>query len=246
MSHNSDEPKSKSGLVIAFDFGTTFTGVAFYHSGSAIGTVNEHDVHAIAQKVNVINTWPVNPSIQYTEKTPTILAYHTDPPIWGSSVRPSHTLQVTRFKLGLEPSVTLHYDYPNANNFGRHPNFPDKEPVDFTTDYLTCVHSYVQKVCLPRQFGDDFLRNQRMSYIVTVPAIWTDKAKGLTRQAASQAVDVPASDDDLILISEPEAAALYCSSMCQEVDLKDDDRFLVCDAGGGTVVTPRNKTILTR
>src|SRR5436190_8216032 len=238
-SYNDDDLKSKSGLVIAFDFGTTFTGVAFYHSGGAIGEVNEHDVYAIAQKVDVIDTWPLNPSLQYTEKTPTILAYHTDPPIWGGSVRPSHTLQVARFKLGLEPSVTLHYGYPNSNCFGRHPNLPDKEPVDFTTEYLTCVQNYLQNVCLPRQFGDDFLQNQRMTYIVTVPAIWTDKAKDLTRRAASQAVGVPFTDNSLILISEPEAAALYCSSMCQKVDLKAGDRFLVCDAGGGTVVNPR-------
>jgi hypothetical protein len=39
-----------------------------------------------------------------------------------------------------------------------------------------------------------------------------------------------------MLITEPEAAALYCATLCKEVDLKIGNRFLICDAGGGTVV----------
>ena len=42
--------------------------------------------------------------------------------------------------------------------------------------------------------------------------------------------------DELILITEPEAAALYCATTCQEINLGDGDQFLVCDAGGATVV----------
>jgi molecular chaperone DnaK (HSP70) len=72
-----------------------------------------------------------------------------------------------------------------------------------------------------------------MSYIITVPAIWSDMAKNLTRKAASRA-GFP--DDKITLITEPEAAALYCATNSLEVDLYDGDRFLVCDAGGGTVV----------
>lgn len=87
---------------------------------------------------------------------------------------------------------------------------------------------------LRTQFGEEFLRNQQMCYIITVPAIWSDSAKDLTRQAACRA-GFP--DDSLVLISEPEAAALYCATTCKEMDLIDGDRFLVCDAGGGTVVS---------
>src|SRR5579864_3174404 len=39
-----------------------------------------------------------------------------------------------------------------------------------------------------------------------------------------------------MLITEPEAAALYCATLCRQVDLKVGNRFLICDAGGGTVV----------
>ena len=106
--------------------------------------------------------------------------------------------------------------------------------MDFTTDYLTCVYNHIHRVCFPRLFGADVLVHQRMRYIVTIPAIWRDVAKALTRRAACRAFDV--SNEHLQLISEPEAAALYCASMSQDAGLKDGDRFIVCDAGGGTVV----------
>jgi len=77
------------------------------------------------------------------------------------------------------------------------------------------------------------LQNQQISYVITVPAIWSDKAKDLTRQAAIAAGIL---GKKLTLITEPEAAALFCASLCQEVDLQEGDRFLICDAGGGTVV----------
>lgn len=229
------EQRSQNDLVVAIDFGTTYTGVAYYHAGAAFETADENDVRRIAERVNVINTWPPNPALQYTEKTPSLLAYNTDPPTWGGSVRTHHTPQVAGFKLGLEPNITQYYGrLPNLNGYGTHPQLPGKLPVDFTTDYLTCVHRYVQRVCLPRQFGADVLLHQRMRYIVTIPAIWKDVAKALTRRAASRALGV--SDENLQLISEPEAAALFCASVVREAGLRDGDRFVVCDAGGGTVV----------
>jgi hypothetical protein len=237
-SDGSEDQTSQNELVVAVDFGTTFTGVAYYHAGAAFENVDENDVRRIAEKVNVINTWPHNPALQYAEKTPTVLSYNTDPPTWGGYVRTHHTPQISGFKLGLEPSIFQHYTrLPNLNGLGTIPQLPGKFPIDFTTDYLTCVHKHVQKVCFPRLFGADVLLHQRMRYIVTIPAIWRDVAKALTRRAASRAFGV--SDENLQLITEPEAAALYCASMSQNAGLKDADRFVVCDAGGGTVDQPR-------
>lgn len=41
-----------------------------------------------------------------------------------------------------------------------------------------------------------------------------------------------------MFITEPEAAALYRATLCNETCLRERDRFLVCDASGGTVVAP--------
>lgn len=67
--------------------------------------------------------------------------------------------------------------------------------------------------------------------------MWSDRAKAITREAAVQAGIIGVEDhrDRLTLISEPEAAALYCEKKCEQFDLKHGDRFMICDAGGGTV-----------
>jgi len=223
-----------SELVIAFDFGTTFTGVAFAHSGN----VTAEDAAIMIDSVRVINTWP-SQNQAYAEKTPTVIAYNKRPPAWGGSVTSEDTPRVEFFKLGLQPTAR-HYissgapsNLPFLDPNWRHPDLPQKTAVEYAGDYLTCINEFVKKVYMPKQFGPAFLNNLQLSYVITVPAIWKDSAKALTRQAAEQA---GIAKKDLYLVTEPEAAALYCATLCVEADLRDADRFIVCDAGGGTVV----------
>jgi len=227
----------RSELIIGIDFGTTYTGVAFAH------TSKFSNAHSVEDNVQVIKNWP-NRSNSYAEKTPTIIAYNKTPPNWGGSVRKTDDPQVTHFKLGLQEGARRFYSSGiHANTTvtalefldpqWRHPRMPQMTPLDYTSDYLKCVLKYVRAECLPARYATSFLLNQQISYIITVPAIWRDAAKDLTRKAAVRA-GIP--NDRLELITEPEAAALYCATIGGEVDLKARDRFLVCDAGGGTVV----------
>lgn len=64
--------------------------------------------------------------------------------------------------------------------------------------------------------------------------MWSDKAKATMREAAIMAGLIKEDDhrDRLMLISEPEAAALYCEKKCDQFNLKHNDRFMICDAGG--------------
>ena len=78
--------------------------------------------------------------------------------------------------------------------------------VDYAADYLTAVCDYVKNETLHRHFGEQFLQRQKISYVITVPAIWSDKAKDLTKQAAQRA---GIARRKLVLITEPEAAAPY-------------------------------------
>ena len=223
-----------SNLVIGIDFGTTFSGVAYCPTLNDTPSGGNHDAAKVAENIIVIKTWP-NPNQQYLEKTPSIISYKSEPPTWGASVKPFDDTNVEHFKLGLESRAAQCYDGSDLIPAGGawHPKYLSKYPVDFAADYLTCIQNFVQNDYLPRHYGIQFLRNQSMTYILTVPAIWSDGAKALTRQAAMRA-GIPGAD--LILITEPEAAALFCVSTCVEANLDTGDRFLVCDAGGGTVV----------
>jgi molecular chaperone DnaK (HSP70) len=238
--------ESKSDLVIAIDFGTTFSGVAYAHeSNAAYAVTSMSDMKRVAEKVTVVRSWP-NQVGTFNDKTPTVLAYNSSPPHWGASVQPNDKPRAAHFKLGLQENVSNHYVSP-ASSFATisvlggylmdhnwmHPDLPQKKAVDFTADYLTRLIDHVLTEVLPLHFGADFLKNQQLSYVITVPAIWSDKAKELTRQAAIRA---GIARRKLMLITEPEAAALFCATLCTDMDLREGDRFLVCDAGGGTVV----------
>lgn len=241
-------------LVIAIDFGTTFTGVAY---ANTYGTALTAD-RSIIDNIVVVKMWPSHSS-HFAEKTPSVLSYSTDPPSWGgNATKPNDPLRVAHFKLGLQENVASHYapsfdsrasthaqgGYLADPNW-KHPAFQAKGAINFTADYLTLVVEHLKNNVLPHRYGENFLQRQKLSWVITVPAIWSDKAKESTRLAASIATETPV--QKLTLITEPEAAALFCATLCQEVDLKEGDRFLICDAGGGTVVLPSfsNSFLLT-
>lgn len=240
-----------SELIIGIDFGTTFSGVAYATTAgmqSIVATAS--DMRQAADKIAMIKTWPGQTASGYTEKTPTVLSYKNGSdatPIWGARVKPTDESRVAHFKLGLQEDIGSHYAERESEKFTsdsvlggyldnctwEHPDLPGKTAFDFARDYLTCIVNHLRKEALPDRFGEIFLRNQQFSYVITVPAIWSNKAKDLTRQAAVGAGIAPRS---LTLITEPEASALFCATLCKEVDLHEGDRFLICDAGGGTVV----------
>ncbi|KAL9032255.1 MAG: hypothetical protein Q9180_006605 [Flavoplaca navasiana] len=72
-----------------------------------------------------------------------------------------------------------------------------------------------------------------IEYVLTIPAIWTDTARNKTKAAAEGAGMGPA--NELYLISEPEAAAVWAFHEMAPWGLKKEETFVVCDAGGGTV-----------
>ncbi len=89
-------------------------------------------------------------------------------------------------------------------------------------------------------FGRDLVR-----WCLTVPEIWTDEANALMRRAAARAEMIAPelvdedSDGRLILVSEPQSAALYVmmSDKVASVALAPGVRFMIFDAGGGTIDT---------
>ncbi|GAA5809044.1 hypothetical protein MFLAVUS_002447 [Mucor flavus] len=81
----------------------------------------------------------------------------------------------------------------------------------------------------------------KIQFVLTVPAMWTTSARETMVQAAIKATIIKKDEvDDLRIISEPEAAALFCekkySGLVRDPENPNaDSDFIVCDAGGGTV-----------
>lgn len=220
--------RNKAQLIVGIDFGTTFSGVAF-----AFATNNE-------AREDIITEWP-GAGTHTKQKIPTVLYYDQYQKVvgWGPDIAdalaptgyPKPGVQkVEWFKLQLMTSGNTYVDPINLP-----PLPPGKSEIDVAADYLFKLRQ-AMRAQLQKTLGEVFTREERnIRYFLTVPAIWNDAAKAATRQAALQAGFLRDENDNrLTLITEPEAAAMFCAKTGL-LNLKVGDAILIVDCGGGTV-----------
>ncbi|KAJ9608712.1 hypothetical protein H2200_006483 [Cladophialophora chaetospira] len=210
-------------ILVAIDFGTTFSGVAWADTRRTARTT--------------IKDWPGGNGND--DKVPTILQYEyanfSGRRTWGFDIeRDTDKPTYEMFKLGLDPKrekdTRLGRDYPSVV---RVPN--NTAEVDrLVVDYLTALREWFesQLADLPNSID---LQSIPKQYVITVPAMWSERAQDRTRSCAERAG--MGQKQNIIIISEPEAAAIRVLEEMREDDyrFKKDDTFIVCDAGGGTV-----------
>ncbi|EKG14291.1 Heat shock protein Hsp70 [Macrophomina phaseolina MS6] len=210
--------------LIAVDFGTTFSGLAWAsRSGSS--------------EIRIINQWP---SGRTDEKTATTIRYEENGDIlWGSDI-PHHLPKHEWFKLGLEPLT-----YNESKLTTKYPSFVAAqgdvlESEKLIVDYLSALRRHAEKELDAALLRAKVInkRQRSIKYIITIPAIWTDKAKDTMRTLASRA-GMGEQPQSIQVVTEPEAAAMHelkeRTKRGQTPDLEVNDTFVICDAGGGTV-----------
>ncbi|KAH0543127.1 hypothetical protein FGG08_002553 [Glutinoglossum americanum] len=111
---------------------------------------------------------------------------------------------------------------------------PNRTITEGITKYLKALRERARD-CMALTWGEEFVNGMPIEHILTVPAIWSDRAKAQTLYCATEAGLVGAGGRGPRLISEPEAAALYTFTTVPSSKLRPGEVFLVCDAGGGTV-----------
>ncbi|KAF8975557.1 hypothetical protein BGZ46_009043 [Entomortierella lignicola] len=206
-------------LLVAIDFGTTFSGVAYAFKSN--GDVLE------------MTSWPHQANLY--GKVPTVSTYTKETGQfnqWGYAAKAAMLTPngrsldlLQKFKLFLDSDLAP-YLPPLPKNVN---------PQSAISDYLRAVHVHaIGEILKNSAAGFD---QSHIQYCLTVPAMWTDAAKGVMRQTAIQAGLIQPNDPPhrLLLVSEPEAAAMYCERKCEQFNLRHGDRFMICDAGGGTV-----------
>ncbi|GKZ72046.1 hypothetical protein AnigIFM50267_008098 [Aspergillus niger] len=102
---------------------------------------------------------------------------------------------------------------------------------DVVTDYLRCLREHAVDT-LKLKLGSS-MNSTGLEFVITVPAIWPDKAKMTTMVCAEKAGFGEASA--VCIISEPEAAAIHSLRASNPHGLKVGETIVLCDAGGGTV-----------
>jgi hypothetical protein len=115
------------------------------------------------------------------------------------------------------------------------PEYPGKSAVELVADYLSRVREHTWNE-LEAQYGRNLLASMRKELVVTVPAVWSERAKEQTMRAVSRA---QFNAEKLSLVTEPEAAAIYTLKNMMEgagqADMQLGDIIVLTDCGGGTV-----------
>jgi hypothetical protein len=91
-------------------------------------------------------------------------------------------------------------------------------PVTVVQDFLAAVRT-IAIDSIKRTYESQWVEDSKISYVLTVPAIWSDSAKNLMIQAAQRA-GYGTHRVDFDLISEPEAAAAYTLKAIQPNHLR--------------------------
>jgi hypothetical protein len=140
-------------------------------------------------------------------------------------------------QLFLEPK-TLRDDSQLDARLPRLP--PGKAAADVIADFLGCLWTYAREQ-ITRDIGAVADLDAAAVWL-TVPAAWDARGCELMREAALSAGLVASARagevgwrERLRIITEPEAAAVHCAALTSLHKLSAAQRFVLCDAGGGTV-----------
>lgn len=215
--------KQSMSVIAAIDFGTSRSGYAYAFSA---------DQEIIRQ-----NHWAEQPCPY--PKTLTHLLYSPDRNVvaWGWEAQKmmintqaafeNKYYFFDKFKMALRENNTQ--AKPTIINHDQ--SFP---VIDLITDYLKLMKEIILGQI--QKATGDYINPKEILWCLTVPAIWTEREKQFMRQAAQQAGLIGSDEANrLMLVLEPEAAAIYCREKEASQALIPGSRLMVVDCGGGTV-----------
>lgn len=204
------------------------------YSGAAWATVADFE----AGQINLITSWPGTGREE--GKAPTELFYEDERLMWGYTIPPDAD-PIRWFKLlllreeDLTPQLRESEFLLRARKIIRE---SQKTATDLTADYLRALWRHILEI-IHKARGDSVMGALTFHVVITVPAIWKDYARQSMEEAARKSgiLEIrPAGPTTLAFAPEPEAAALT-SLYESRPSINVGNVFVICDAGGGTVVS---------
>jgi hypothetical protein len=110
-----------------------------------------------------------------------------------------------------------------------------------TKDFLKAIYEHTFMEIEKYAIEEGTIDKSRIRFVITVPAQWTDDDRKLLRLICIEAGLITEMDHEnrLHIINESFAAAIYCerelTTSRNVIKFEKGDRYLICDAGGGTV-----------
>ncbi len=189
-------------------------------------------------QINFITSWPGNGREE--GKVPTELWYDDDgEPAWGYEV-PADSEPFRWFKLLLLHAEDLGSKLQDFDFVVRTREMMEtsgRTAVELITDYLRLLWEHTMST-IERSRGETVVEALAIHVVITVPAIWKGYARQAMKAAAKKSgiLDTRvAGDTSLTFVPEPEAAALS-TLLEQGSGVLPGNVYIICDAGGGTVV----------
>ncbi|KAJ4471454.1 hypothetical protein J3R30DRAFT_1080306 [Lentinula aciculospora] len=217
-------------LVIAFDVGTTFSGVSY--------SILDPGSIPITQGVT---SFPAQGKVGGSAKIPSILYYDQEgrvravgseatEPAFIEQAEEEGFIKVSWFKLHLRPdSLQLDFDIPALPE--------NKTPVTVFSDFLRylfeCTKLYIQRDTLGSHHWDSVQHN--IDFILAHPNGWEVAQQAQMRRAAIVAglVSEGESQERVNFVTEGEASLHFCIN--RNIPFENNNGVIIVDAGGGTV-----------
>ncbi|KAH6970619.1 hypothetical protein BKA56DRAFT_496642 [Ilyonectria sp. MPI-CAGE-AT-0026] len=213
-------------LIVAIDYGVSFTSVAFAWSNAES-----------LDDIQVLCNFPGNDRQSFSKQVPSVVAYASEnvelcQDVWGFLVPPG-------IKACRGTKLLIDECFTDAGDVGIDLGLdPLRIPVgktakDVVADYLGGLRRAIyDEMCI--KMGEAMVSVTPISFWLTVPAIWSDRAKMLLKEAATEAGLISKPSDSILLLPEPEAAAHAALNPVLKqpyVLLRPGSSIIVCDCG---------------
>lgn len=223
-------------IAIAIDFGTARSGYAYQF-------FEDKDV----KDPSFRNRWP--DTNEFYPKTLTEILFRPDGTVeaWGHTARKKFTqlreeaaekgyILIENFKTLLHEGKERDADGPFIMREGK--KFSVQRLI---AEFLRLVKETALKDISETLGGGGLLDDNEIRWCVTVPAVWREDSKQIMRHAAQLGGLIGEGSEEakrLLLVLEPEAAAVHCQQVMMrqnESALESGKVIMIVDAGGGTV-----------
>jgi molecular chaperone DnaK (HSP70) len=223
-------------IAIAIDFGTARSGYAyqFFEDKNVKDPIFR-------------NKWP--DTNEFYPKTLTEILFRPDGAVeaWGHTARKRFTqlreeasekgyIFIDNFKTLLHEGKDRDQDGPFIMREGK-----KFSVLRLIAEFLRLVKETALKDISETLGGAGLLDENEIRWCLTVPAVWREDSKNIMRRAAELAGLIGEGTQEaerLLLVLEPEAAAVHCQQVMMrqnESALENGKVIMIVDAGGGTV-----------
>src|SRR5579862_6204474 len=152
-------------LIIGLDFGTTFSGIAYIFTSSE----NPNPIS--------ITDWPGNKG-RNPPKVPTVISYQKGSFAWGYELEQTSHEKIEGIKLLLDPDQPKPLYVPHSNTKAELSRL-GKPPIDVAADYIRAIYKHAFTK-IESAWPGDYLSMLSKEFVLSVPAVWSDKAKDST------------------------------------------------------------------